>query len=72
MRQDCFYIGVLGNRAVHKQRLEALAALGIDGADLARLRAPVGSIQGAKTKATLAVGILAELLAEAKARHLVA
>lgn len=72
LRRDCFYIGVLGNRAVHKQRLQALAALGVDAAELARLRAPVGSIQGAKTKTTLAVGILAEFLAEAKARNLVA
>lgn len=72
LRRDCFYIGVLGNRAVHTQRLHVLAALGVDAEDLARLRAPVGSIQGAKTKATLAVGILAELMAEAKACHLVA
>ncbi len=72
LRRDSFYIGVLGNRAVHTQRLHTLAALGVDAEDLARLRAPVGSIQGAKTKTTLAVGILAELLAEAKSRHLVA
>lgn len=72
LQRDCFYIGVLGNRGVHRQRVEALAALGIDGAELSRLRAPVGSIQGAKSKATLAVGILAELMAEAKARNLVA
>ena len=72
LRRDCFYIGVLGNRAVHQQRLQALAALGVDAADLARLRAPVGAIHGAKTKATLAVGILAELLGEAKIRNLVA
>lgn len=72
LSRDCFYIGVLGSRAVHDQRLRALAEMGIDRADLARLRAPVGLIQGAKAKATLAVGILAELLAEAKARNLIA
>ncbi|MCC7250794.1 XdhC family protein [Hyphomicrobium sp.] len=71
LQRDCFYIGVLGSRTVHEQRLRALAAMGIDDASLARLRAPVGLIQGAKSKATLAVGVLAEMLAEAKARNLV-
>ena len=39
--------------------------------DLARIRAPVGSIGGAKSKATLAIGALAEMMAEAKALNLV-
>lgn len=72
LRRDAFYVGVLGNRAVHRQRLEALAELGFAAEELARIRAPVGSIAGAKSKATLAIGILAELMAEAKACHLVA
>ena len=72
LRRDCFYIGALGSRTVHRQRLEALTELGCSGEELARLRAPIGLIQGAKSKATLAVGILAQLMAEAKARNLVA
>ncbi len=72
LRRDCFYIGVLGNRAVHRQRLTALAELGIATEDLRRIRAPVGSIPGAKSKATLAIGILSELMTEAKAHNLVA
>lgn len=68
---DCFYIGALGNHAVHRERRKTLAARGIGEACLDRIRAPVGSIPGAKSKATLAVGVLAELMAEAKARHLV-
>lgn len=69
---DCFYIGVLGNHAVHRARLAALAARGVKEIDCRRIRAPVGAIPGAKSKATLAVGVLTELLAEAKARNLVA
>jgi xanthine dehydrogenase accessory factor len=72
LRRGAFYIGVLGNRAVHRQRLQALAELGFADAELARIRAPIGSIAGAKSKATLAVGILAELMAAAKACNLVA
>lgn len=72
LKRDCFYIGALGSRAAHNARLRALIDLGLDEADTARIRAPVGTIQGAKSKATLAVGILAELMAAAKERHLVA
>lgn len=67
----CFYVGVLGNRAVHRARVEALSASGIDAEQLARLRAPVGIISNAKSKATFAIGVMAELLAEAKQRHLI-
>lgn len=72
LRRSCFYIGALGSRTVHRQRLDALLELGCTGEELARLRAPIGLIQGAKSKATMAVGIIAQLLAEAKACNLVA
>lgn len=72
LRHDCFYIGALGSRAVHRQRLDALAEIGCSTEELARLRAPIGLIQGAKSKATLAVGILAQILSEAKVSNLVA
>jgi xanthine dehydrogenase accessory factor len=39
--------------------------------DLSRIRAPVGSIAGAKSKANLAVGVLAEMMTEAKGRNLI-
>jgi xanthine dehydrogenase accessory factor len=68
----CFYLGVLGNHAVHRDRLAALRALGVAEADLARLHAPVGSIPNAKSKATFAFGVLAQMLAVAKATHLIA
>jgi xanthine dehydrogenase accessory factor len=72
LKSKAFYVGALGNRGVHRQRLEALGALGVGADDLARIHAPAGSIDGAKSKATLAVGVLAEIMAEAKARNLVA
>lgn len=69
---DCFYIGALGNPAVHRARVAALAELGVGAAECDRLRAPMGAIPGAKSKATLAIGVLMEMMADAKARHLVA
>lgn len=71
LKTGCFYIGALGNRAVHRDRLEALASR-CAKADLGRIRAPVGSIPGAKSKATLAIGVLMEMMAEAKALNLIA
>ena len=71
LKSDAFYIGALGNHAVHRARLKALSVRGFDDATLARIRAPVGMIGGAKSKATVAISALAELIAEAKARNLV-
>lgn len=71
LKSPCFYIGVLGSMTVHRRRLEYLETLGVGSEALARLRAPIGAIPMAKGKATLAVGALAEILAEAKVRGLV-
>jgi xanthine dehydrogenase accessory factor len=68
---ESFYIGVLGNHAVHRRRLETLQTKGFTATSRARLHAPVGTIPGAKSKATLAAGVLAEILAEAKVANLV-
>lgn len=72
LKSRSFYIGAIGNHAVHRDRLAILAARGFSAGDLERIRAPVGSIAGAKSKATLAIGVLAELMGQAKALNLVA
>lgn len=66
-----FYIGVLGSRSTHATRLAVLAAEGVDDATLARIRGPIGLVPGAKSRASLAVGVLAEIMAEAKANNFV-
>lgn len=71
VKTDCFYIGALGNHRVHRERLAALSAHGISDRELARIHAPVGVISSAKSKATLAVGVLAEVLQHAKALNLI-
>jgi xanthine dehydrogenase accessory factor len=71
LKRDCFYIGALGSRGAHRARLRALMDLGVKEGDTVRIRAPVGTIRNAKSKATLAVGILAELMAAAKEHHLI-
>lgn len=69
---ESFYIGVLGNHAVHRRRLETLQAKGFTAIARTRLHAPVGTIPAAKSKATLAAGVLAEILTKAKIGNLVA
>lgn len=71
LSSEAFYIGVLGNHAVHRARLAQLEAAGHSNDVLARIRAPIGIIPQAKSQATLALGILTEILIEAKSRNLV-
>lgn len=72
LKRNCFYIGALGSRTAHDARIQALVERGLEADDVARVRGPVGTIQGAKSKASLAIGILAEVMAEAKERRLIA
>lgn len=72
LASNCFYVGVLGNHAVHRERLAQLKAAGHSQASLARIRAPIGVIGQAKSQATLAFGVMTEILLEAKAHKLVA
>lgn len=72
LESPCFYIGALGNHAVHRERLKTLSERGVTPENLARIHAPVGFIPGAKSKATLAIGVLAELMTIAKSNNLAA
>lgn len=70
LKSPCFYIGVMGGRQAHINRLAALTAMGVPADLQSRMRSPIGLIPGAKSRTTLAIGILAELVAEAKAAGL--
>jgi xanthine dehydrogenase accessory factor len=63
LRSDCFYIGALGSRKSHAQRLERLVAMGFTDADLARLHVPIGISIGAVSPAEIGISILAEIIA---------
>ncbi len=70
LRTPCFYIGVMGGRKAHTTRLAELTDMNVPPELQSRIRSPIGLIPGAKSRSTLAVGILAELVAEAKAAGL--
>jgi xanthine dehydrogenase accessory factor len=61
LRSQCFYIGALGSKRTHAQRLERFKAKGLTEDQLARIHAPIGLEIGARGAAEIAVAIAAEL-----------
>ncbi|KUH99639.1 XshC-Cox1 family protein [Mycolicibacterium acapulense] len=57
------YIGVMGSRRTHDDRLRRLRECGITDADLTRLASPIGLDLGARTPEETAVSIAAEIIA---------
>ncbi|KAA2256076.1 XdhC family protein [Solihabitans fulvus] len=63
LRRPLGYVGALGSRRTHADRLARLRAVGLGDAELARLRSPIGLDLGARTPEETAVSIAAELIA---------
>ncbi|MBE4718728.1 XdhC family protein [Pseudarthrobacter sp. AB1] len=57
------YVGAMGSRRSHRQRIDALLADGTPAEALERLHSPIGLDLGAVTPAEVAVSITAEILA---------
>ena len=60
---DVGYLGVMGSRSTHRDRLARLRAEGVTDEALTRLHAPIGLDLGARTPEETAVSICAEILA---------
>jgi xanthine dehydrogenase accessory factor len=63
LRTPARYIGVMGSRRTHEDRLDRLREAGVTADALARLFAPIGLDLGARTPEETAVAIAAEIIA---------
>jgi xanthine dehydrogenase accessory factor len=62
LRTPAGYIGAMGSRRTHEDRLARLREVGLTEDELARLRSPIGLDLGARTPEETAVAIAAELI----------
>jgi xanthine dehydrogenase accessory factor len=70
LRTDAGYIGAMGSRRTHDERVRRLKEAGVDQTGLERIRAPVGLDLGARTPEETAVSICAEIIADRTGRTL--
>lgn len=63
LASDCFYVGALGSRQTHRDRIDALKAKGYGAEPISRIHGPVGLKIGAKSPAEIATAITAEMVA---------
>jgi xanthine dehydrogenase accessory factor len=62
LRTPAAYVGAMGSRRTHEDRLARLREVGMSEDELARLRSPIGLDLGARTPEETAVAIAAELI----------
>jgi xanthine dehydrogenase accessory factor len=65
---DVGYVGAMGSRRTHAERIERLEDAGVDAASLNRIRAPIGLDIGARTPEETAVSICSEIIAQRTGR----
>ena len=67
LRTEAGYIGAMGSRRTHEDRLIRLRAAGLSEAEIARMSSPTGLDLGARTPEETAISIAAEIIASRSA-----
>lgn len=62
LRSESFYIGALGSRKTHQNRLARMKEAGFGHQDLARIHAPIGLDIGSVSPSEIAVSVLGEII----------
>lgn len=62
LQQQAVYVGAMGSRVTHSNRLESLAAQGLSGQVTSKLIGPIGIIPAARDPETLALSVLAQVV----------
>ena len=63
LRLDVGYVGAMGSRRTHDDRIDRLRAVGLTDTELSRLASPIGLDLGARTPEETAVSIAADIIA---------
>lgn len=63
LQRGCRYVGAIGSRRTQRARRGRLREQGVDEADLARLRGPIGLDLGGREPGEVALAIMAEIVA---------
>ena len=69
VRTNAGYIGAMGSRRTHANRIDALREAGMPDDDIARISAPIGLDIGARTPEETAISIAAEIVAQRERRR---
>lgn len=64
LRMPLAYVGAMGSRRTHEERLQRLTSMGLTEEETSRLYSPIGLDLGARTPEETAVSIFAEVIAE--------
>jgi xanthine dehydrogenase accessory factor len=63
LETDAFYIGAIGSRGTHAERIKRMAKRGVPADQLERVHGPVGLDIGGRSAEEMALSILAEIIA---------